>query len=43
MIEMTAALRGLRWQYATGRIGLAALERAERVAAMYRGELTLFQ
>jgi len=27
MADMTAALRGLRWQYANDRIGLAALER----------------
>jgi hypothetical protein len=27
MADMTAQLRGIRWQYATDRIGLAALER----------------
>jgi hypothetical protein len=27
MADMTAAIRGLRWQYANDRIGLAALER----------------
>ena len=27
MTDMTPALRGLRWQYATDRIDLAALER----------------